>query len=225
MTRNEQILLIMSWARSYHGLALQDCVMLATRVLDQDFSGSISEADPAEVMSSMDKRYFEAQSQGEVIVSQDGNVPCWEDHGFVRPPVLAEPTSVILSDDTIVDMTYVDIQPITLVSGGTIPVLSDEQREVILPIVFSNPKEITQREINALISETPEMFIPETHVEQVAIDVYRDAQKNVDAQRGAMMRERDNQHKRDLEFRKKWLEEHPEAQADEAFDHGHGHTH
>jgi len=172
MTRNQQILLIMSWARSFHGLHLDDCVMLAARVLDEDFDGSIADADPADVMRNMDKQYFKSQMSGEVSVPESGHVPTWEEYGFVRLPLRAQPGVLILSDDTIVDAATLSEEPLTLRSGGTIPVLPEAERSVVLPIVFADPVGIDQDGIDELVDNPPEVFEPQTHIEQVAVDSY-----------------------------------------------------
>lgn len=171
MTRNEHILLIMSWARSFHGLSLEDCVLVAERVLDEDFNGSIADANPADVMRAFDKQYFKANSAGQVVPG-DHTLPTWEEHGYVRPPTIIGPGVAVLSDNTAVDVALLDVEPLTLVSGGTIPVLEEDVRDIVLPIIFSDPAGVNQNKIDDLVADPPAEFLPSTHVETAALDVY-----------------------------------------------------
>lgn len=172
MTRNEHILLIMSWARSFHGLSLDDCVHLAERVLDDDFNGSIADADPAKVMSCMDKQYFKANFEGEVFVDAQANVPTWEEHGFVRVPISTEPGTIILSDNTTVQIGMLDQEPLVLESGGVIPIMAQELQDVIMPIVFSDPKAVTQENIDNMIENPPPPMSPKNYIQRASVDLW-----------------------------------------------------
>lgn len=171
MTRNEQLLLIMSWARSFHGLSLEEAHLVAQRVLDDEFSGSISNANPIDVMKTFDKFSFTASANGEILPG-DHNVPTYQEFGLVRPPQLEGNNAAVLSDNTVVISEAMADYPLPLTSGGVVPPLSDEQRDVIFPMVFSDPEGFTQETIDELVENTPSVFVPQSFVEQRAVEVY-----------------------------------------------------
>lgn len=172
MTRNEQLLLIMSWARSFHGLSLEDTHLVAERVLDDRFGGSISDAHPVDVMKTFDELVYAAVSQGDVFPG-DHTVPTYEDFGLVRPPLFEGVGAAVLSDNTVVVAGAMAHVPLPLASGGVVPIISEEQRDVIFPIVFSDPSNITQETIDELVENTPNDFVPQSFVEQTAVEVYQ----------------------------------------------------
>ena len=179
MTRNQELLLIMSWARSFHGIGLDNCVMIAERVIDS-FSGSVADANPISVIEAFDKFYFEANSAGEVPFLEDGHVPAWEDYDCVRPPQVMGgaigsglDTGVVLSDNTCVFPQSAVYEPLELLSGGVVPILEEAKRDVVLPIVFSDPAGITQEKINTLAKSPPKRFSPTSYVEEMALSAYR----------------------------------------------------
>lgn len=176
MTRNEHILLIMTWARSYHGLSLEDCKQIAETVLDLDFGGTISDADPVEVMAAFDKNYFELNSKGSIIAG-DHNTPLWEDYGVVRPPEYVDDVGVSLSDRTFVNASSLAIGEgegfvLELNSGGSVPVLTEEVRAVVYPTIFSDPRGHDQNSIDALVQNPPSEFVPSNYVEEQALACY-----------------------------------------------------
>jgi hypothetical protein len=190
--RNQQLLMIMSWARSFHGLSLEDCERIAGLVLDE-FGGDLVDARPSEVMSAFDRTYFALNSQGDVSAG-DHNNPTWEEHGLVRPPQLESPSCGWISDLTFVDahaMAYhavageLDVnvsgggtfgaQPtgeLVLQSGGAVPPLPTGQRDTIWPTIFSDPVGHDQAAIDALVADPPSEFVPSSYVEEQALAIY-----------------------------------------------------
>ena len=171
MTRNEQLLLIMSWARSFHGLSLEDAHLIASRVLDNKFDGSIADASPVDVMRTFDEFAYAAVVAGEIYPG-DHTVPTYTEFGLVRPPQIEGSGAAILGDNTVVIAYGMNDFPLPLASGGVVPVLPEEQRDIILPIVFSDPVNITQEKIDELVENTPDDFVPTSFVEQTALEVY-----------------------------------------------------
>jgi hypothetical protein len=192
--RNQQLLMIMSWARSFHGLSLEDCERIAGLVLDE-FGGDLVDARPSEVMSAFDRTYFALNSQGEAQ-GGDHTTPTWEEHGLVRPPQLdATGASGVISDLTFVDahaMAYHAVADelnirvasdasapgahptgeLVLQSGGTVPPLPAGQRDTIWPIIFSDPVGHDQAAIDAWVASPPSEFVPSSYVEERALEVY-----------------------------------------------------
>lgn len=185
----------MSWARSFYGLYLDDAVLVAEKVLDEVFNGDIADADPKEVIDQYDKMVFKLSSNGDVILS-DASTPSWEDHGFVRPPeaiVESRNYTFHISDNTFIDATSFaqtrietdvtrdygegfsgvkDDGSLVLNSGGEVPPLPDHVRAVVWPTIFSDPKGITQEQINDLVANPPESFEPQNFVEEKSLEVY-----------------------------------------------------
>lgn len=198
--RNQQLLMIMSWARSFHGLSLADCEQIAELVLDE-FGGDLVDARPSEVMSAFDRTYFALNSGGEVSAG-DHNNPTWEEHGLVRPPQLESPSCGWISDLTFIDahaMAYHAIADelnltvsgednpgvhptgeLVLQSGGTVPPLPGGQRDTIWPTIFSDPVGHDQAAIDALVADPPVDFVPSNYVEEQALAVYNAVSNKAD---------------------------------------------
>lgn len=186
---------MMSWARSFYGLYLDDAVLVAEKVLDEIFGGDISDADPKEVIDQYDKMVFKLNSSGVVILSEK-STPTWEDHGFVRPPEGFPENKnywFSISDNTLIDAVSFaqtrietnvvkqyeenfagvkDDGSLVLLSGGEVPPLSDDVRAVVWPTIFSNPTAITQEQIDDLVANPPESFEPQNFVEEKSLEVY-----------------------------------------------------
>jgi len=215
--KNQQLLMIMSWARSFHALLLEDCESIANEVLNE-FGGNLDDnASPAAVMSSFDRIYF-TRCSNEPMLTGDSTTPAWEDYGLVRPPELQTPRQGYISDNTTIDAYAIahaqltadpdfifnygttpdgtgvrpDTGELVLNSGGVVPVLSPEQRAVVWPLIFSNPVGYDQEKIDELIGNIPEEFIPETHVEKQAIFLYKNVTQEAEKIEASIRLEYDN---------------------------------
>lgn len=193
MTRNQQALMIMTWAIPYHGLSPEDSQVIAERVLDR-YDGDLSDAIPSEVIHAYFEEYYRA-SQEEGMEPVDA--PRWEDYGFVRPPQLQQNNTVAyLSDGTSVmaqnlavvlsDMQATNAEDpygdqfvgvnadgsLSLQSGGVVPPLSGSARKKIWVAIFCNPTATTQEEIDAMVLSPPPLPEEPNVIEQRAIDAY-----------------------------------------------------
>jgi hypothetical protein len=194
MTRNQQILLIMTWMISYFSITPETAEDIASSVLDE-LGGDIEEVAPAEVMNAAMREYFRRSENGEAVSEQ---IPGWSEFGFVRPSsplgkdaILGDDTfissqylGIVLSDQSVspdIEDDYHGVAPdgsLILKSGGTVPPLSDSDREKVWVAVFCDPSAIDQEKIDELVADPP--AIPEngSFVEQSAIDAYQHVIEN-----------------------------------------------
>lgn len=192
MTRNQQILLIMSWAVSFHGLTLEQAEGVAEIVLDS-FDGDIGDATPSTVMNEFNRHLFQMINEGAVIRDARAAVPRPEDYGVVMPPVV-ESDCVKISDGTLISFQtvaeaillpgsenivvhsdYTGVLPggsLKLASGGVVPALESRDRKKVWIKVFSDPSAIDQGAIDDLVINPPDFPEEPSFVEQKALEAY-----------------------------------------------------
>lgn len=188
MTRNEQVLTMMTWMVSFFSLTPESAEELASSVLD-DFGGDISDTSPASVMNALMREYYKRSEAGLVAVE---DLPAASDMGFVRP-ARAEREGAVLGDGTFVSGYYLGIVmskenpppeiaddyhgvtpdgSLILKSGGQVPPLANSKREKVWVAVFSDPNRIDQEAIDQLVASPPALPKAPNFVEQSAIDAY-----------------------------------------------------
>jgi len=194
VTRNQQILMMMTWAIPYHGLSPEDARAVAERVLDY-FGGDFADDDPAEVIHKFHEEYYKA-SQHEGMVPTDA--PRWEDYGYTRPPFVNSPGEVQLSDGTSVSghnlglaLSNLEVQDpasvhhegmhgvmmdgsLILASGGVVPPLASDHRECVWTCVFCDPTNITQEDIDELVASPPKLPASPSPMQSAASEAYNE---------------------------------------------------
>lgn len=195
MTRNEQILLMMTWALPFHGLSPEDAQAVGEIALDE-LGGDISEIPPSQVIHKYTEVYFRHSQAGEVSPTDP---PMWEDYGCVRPPQLEENFGAgtgLISDGTAIDgkalgfalsepdfdfqetplYPQYGIRPdgsLRLYSGGLVPpIQDDEKRKRVWVAVFKNPFHVTQEEIDGYLLSPPLLSDEPDFLEQQSLRMY-----------------------------------------------------
>lgn len=189
MTRNQQILLMMTWTVSFFSLTADSAEELAAAVLD-DFGGDIADASPAVVMNAIMSEYYKRSEAGSISIE---NIPKAVDMGFVTPARI-ESMGATLGDGTYVSAPYLGIVmssatpppeiaedyhgvtpdgSLILKSGGAAPPLADEDREKVWVALFSDPYGVDQEKIDQVVADPPVIPGSPSFVEQSAIDAYK----------------------------------------------------
>jgi len=194
VTRNQQILMMMTWMVSFFSLTAETAEDLAASVLDE-LGGDTADLVPSDVMNALMREYYKRDEAGHVSIE---DLPRAADMGFATP-VRIEGNSATLGDGTYVSANYLGIVmssatppsgvaddyngvapdgSLILKSGGTIPPLGGEERKKVWIAIFSDPSAIDQDGIDQLVVDPP--AIPETpnFIEQGAIDAYQHVVEN-----------------------------------------------
>lgn len=194
MTRNQQILMMMTWMVSFFSLTAESAEELAGTVLD-DFGGDIEDVSPAAVMNALMNQYYKRSEAGTVSIEE---LPRAVDMGFATPARI-EGDSATLGDGTYVSAHYLGIVmssltpppdvphdyngvtpdgSLMLKSGGTAPPLADDDREKVWVALFSDPHAIDQEKIDQIVAEPPVIPKNPTFLEQSAINAYQHVFEN-----------------------------------------------
>lgn len=215
-SKNEQTLMLMTWAVSFHGLSPEDAEAVASKAIDE-LGGDLSKVKPSDAVHKFTEIYYGLNQQGFVSAT---DAPLWEDYGFVRPVEIMdkETGNGFLSDGTVIDAfalgAYLSkpewsdpgdiygIHPgngsLILSSGGTVPFIENEEiRKRVWVTVFCNPRNIDQQQIDEIVKNPPELSDTPEYLEQQAVNFYNLIEKAAEKKRQEIDQQYDWAHQHD----------------------------